>query len=309
MKSIRLRDLPTFIRTTDRDDVMLAFSLRETGRACKASAVILNTFEPLDHDVLEVLCTMLPRIYTVSPLNLLLNQAQPGSGYISKMECNFWEEDRECLDWLASRKPKSVIYVNFGSIVRVTAQQLAEFAWGLANSEQNFLWVIRPDLMAGESAVPPPEFAAETIDRGLVTSWAPQEEVLGHPSVGGFLTHCGWNSILDSISNGVPVLCWPFGADQPTNCRYCCTEWGIGMEIGGDVKRDEVEMMVRELMGGEKGRAMRDKAAEWKRLARDAAGPGGSSRLNFDRMIREVLLSPEKSKTPNSDQQDSARYC
>ncbi|KAK4752174.1 hypothetical protein SAY87_020972 [Trapa incisa] len=321
MKSIRLRDLPTFIRTTQKDDVLLAFSLRQTGRACKASAVIFNTFEPLDRDVLEALSTVLPRIYPVGPLNLLLSQEQlPASSRVSKTAtvggggASFWEEDRECLEWLESRKPKSVIYVNFGSIAVATAQQLVEFAWGIANSGQNFLWVIRPDLMARGKPLPT-EFTDVTRGRGLVTSWVPQEEVLGHPSIGGFLTHCGWNSILESISNGVPMLCWPFGADQPTNCRYCCTEWGIGMEIVGEVKRDEVEMMVRDLMvgvgGGESrgygsGPAMRERAAEWKRLALEATRPNGSSRMNFDRMVREVLLSPEKWKMTGSDQQDSA---
>ncbi|PKI63346.1 hypothetical protein CRG98_016234 [Punica granatum] len=211
----------------------------------------------------------------------------------------------ECLRWLDSKKAKSVIYANFGSIATVTPEELVEFAWGLANSKQDFLWVIRPDLVADESAVLPPEFGAETKDRGLVASWVPQEEVLEHSSVGGFLTHCGWNSILESISNGVPMLCWPFGADQPTNCRYCCTEWGIGMEIDGKVKRHEVEMMVRELMSGEKGGAMRDKATEWKSLAWEAVGPGGSSRVNFDRMIEEALLSPKSSKMSTMSRDDS----
>ncbi|KAL3514165.1 hypothetical protein ACH5RR_026882 [Cinchona calisaya] len=113
----------------------------------------------------------------------------------------------------------------------MTPEQLSEFAWGLANSKQNFVWVLRPDLVLGDSAILPTEFLEETKERGMFASWCPQEEVLSHPSVGGFLTHTGWNSTIESISYGVPMICWPFFSDQLTNCWYCCTKWGNGMEI------------------------------------------------------------------------------
>ncbi|GMP45946.1 hypothetical protein CsSME_00014280 [Camellia sinensis var. sinensis] len=99
----------------------------------------------------------------------------------------------------------------------MTAQQLIEFAWGLANSSHTFLWIIRPDRIVGELAILLPDFVSETKERSLL-SWCPQEQVLNHPSVGGFLTHCGWNSTLESICSGIPMLCWPFFADQQTNC-------------------------------------------------------------------------------------------
>ncbi|KAI6687795.1 hypothetical protein NL676_024623 [Syzygium grande] len=98
-----------------------------------------------------------------------------------------------------------------------------------------------PDLVVGDTAILPPEFSAATRERSLLASWCPQERVLSHPAVGGFLTHSGWNSTIESIVAGVPVVCWPFFAEQQTNCRYSLEEWGIGMEIDGDVKRDEVE--------------------------------------------------------------------
>ncbi|XWS23906.1 hypothetical protein CRYUN_Cryun28dG0055900 [Craigia yunnanensis] len=174
----------------------------------------------------------------------------------------------------------------------MTPDQLTEFAWGLANSNQTFLWVIRPDLVGGDSAILPPEFVTETKDRGLLASWCPQEQVLSHASIGGFLTHNGWNSTIESISSGVPMICWPFFADQQTNCWFSCTEWGIGMEINSDVKRDEVEGLVRELMEGEKGKAMKKKALEWKRKAEEATtSRNGSSYKNLDQMINQVLLS------------------
>jgi hypothetical protein len=172
----------------------------------------------------------------------------------------------------------------------MTRPQLTEFGWGLANSKHPFLWIIRPDLVVGESAILPPEFLAETRDRGLIASWCPQEEVLNHPSIGGFLTHCGWNSIIESVCAGVPMLCWPFFGDQQLNCRYSCNEWGIGMEINNGANREEVGKLVRELMEGDTGKKMKKKVMEWKNLAEEATGPHGSSSINLNNLVNEVLL-------------------
>ncbi|KAF7803733.1 7-deoxyloganetin glucosyltransferase-like [Senna tora] len=189
-----------------------------------------------------------------------------------------------------SQKPKSVFYVNFGSITVMSPQQLYEFAWGLANSKKTFLWIIRPDLVDGGSVILSPEFHNETKDRGFITSWCDQEKVLNHHSIGGFLTHCGWNSLTESVCAGVPMACWPFRGDQPINCRYACTKWEIGIEIDNDVKREEVEKLVIELMEGDKGKKMREKALELKKMAEEDTRPGGSSYNNLERVIKDVLL-------------------
>ncbi|KAK8479644.1 hypothetical protein V6N11_034247 [Hibiscus sabdariffa] len=107
---------------------------------------------------------------------------------------------------------------------------------GLANSKHPFLWIVRPDVVMGESAALPEEFFEEIKDRGFITSWCLQDLVLSHRSVVAFLTHCGWNSTLESISRGVPMICWPFFAEQQPNCRFACTTWNIGMEVNPDVK-------------------------------------------------------------------------
>lgn len=173
----------------------------------------------------------------------------------------------------------------------MSKDELKEFAWGLANSGETFLWIIRPDLVAGDTAVLPPEFTEETKKRGMLANWCPQEEVLQHPAIGGFLTHSGWNSTFESIVGGVPMICWPFFAEQQTNCRYCCKHWGIGMEIDSNVRREEIENQVRELMNGEKGKEMREKAQEWKKLAtEEAVVDSGSSYRNLKVLINKVLL-------------------
>ncbi|KAF4364249.1 hypothetical protein CsatB_016466 [Cannabis sativa] len=125
-------------------------------------------------------------------------------------------------------------------------------------------------------------------------SWCPQENILNHKLVGGFLTHSGWNSTVESICGGILMLCWPFFAEQQTNCRYNFEEWGIGMEIESDAKRDEIESLVIELMDGVKGGTMKKKALLLKNMALEAttAGSGsgaGSSFVNFEKVVHHLL--------------------
>ncbi|PON88038.1 UDP-glucuronosyl/UDP-glucosyltransferase [Trema orientale] len=287
MEGIRLRDLPSFCRTTDSKDVLFNFTMETAERASEASAVVIHTFDALEQHVLEALSSQLPNLYAIGPFQLLLNRLPQDP--LKPIQYSLWKEETESLNWLNNQNPNSVIYVNFGSITVLTEGQVIEFGWGLANSNHPILWVIRPDLVLGESASLPLEFLAETKERSLIISWAPQEEILNHPSVGGFLTHCGWNSIIESLSSGVPMLCYPFFAEQQTNCRFACNEWGVGLEIENDVKRDQVEKLVRELMEGEKGKKMKSKAMEWKKLAEEAASPQGSSSINLDNLVSRLV--------------------
>ncbi|TKY50136.1 7-deoxyloganetin glucosyltransferase [Spatholobus suberectus] len=288
MKNFRLKDLPDFIRTTDPNNFMVEFLIEVTDNVHRASAIILNTFDELESDVLNALSSMFPSLYPIGPFPSFLNQSP--QNHLASLGSNLWKEDTGCLEWLESKEAKSVVYVNFGSITVMSPEQLLEFAWGLANGKRPFLWIIRPDLVIGGSVILSSEFVNETSDRGLIASWCPQEQVLNHPSIGGFLTHCGWNSTIESICAGVPMLCWPFFADQPTNCRYICNELGIGIEIDTNVKREEVEKLVNELMVGEKGKKMRHKVMELKKKAEEDTKPGGCSYMNLDKVINEVFL-------------------
>ncbi|XBI97822.1 hypothetical protein VPH35_018135 [Triticum aestivum] len=292
---MRLRDFSSFVRTTDRSDVLFNFLLHEVEQSDRATAIILNTIDELEQTALDAMRAILPLpVYTIGPLNFLTEQLVSegdGSGTLAAIRSSLWREDQSCLEWLQGREPQSVVYVNYGSVTTMSKQELVEFAWGLANCGYDFLWIVRNDLVKGDAAVLPPEFLEATKDRCLLASWCEQEAVIRHEAVGAFLTHCGWNSMMEGLGAGVPMLCWPFFAEQQTNSRYACMEWGVGMEVGDDVRREVVDARIREVMGGEEvGREMRRKAAKWKEVAsRSTAQHGGRSLANLESLLKDVL--------------------
>ncbi|KAL5820086.1 hypothetical protein ACOSQ4_023928 [Xanthoceras sorbifolium] len=291
MSNIRFKDLPSFIRANDPNDTMFDFLGSEAQNSLTSSAVILNTFDELEHEVLDAIASnIFPNIYTIGPLPLLCSRHLPETHDFKSFTSSLWKEDSQCVEWLDKHEPSSVVYVNYGSITVMTEEHLKEFAWGLANSNHPFLWIVRPDVVIGnDSVILPEEYFEEIKDRGLIVNWCPQEKVLSHPAVGVFLTHCGWNSTIESISAGVPVICWPFFAEQQTNCRYACTTWGIGMEVNHDVKRRDIENLVKKMLEEEDGKKMRENAVEWKKKAVAATDVGGKSYSNFDKFIEEAL--------------------
>ncbi|CAL2266913.1 unnamed protein product [Prunus armeniaca] len=286
MKNVRLKDIPYH-----PNEIMFDFMGSEAQNCLKSSAIIFNTFDEFEHQVLEAISGIFPNIYTIGPLPLLCRHVPADDSQIKSLSPSLWKEDRECVEWLDKREPNSVVYVNYGSVAVMTEQHLKEFAWGLANSKHPFLWIVRADVVMGsdDSALLPPEYFVEIKDRGKIASWCTQEQVLAHPSVAVFLTHCGWNSILETVCEGVPVICWPFFADQQTNCGYACSSWGIGLEVKYDVKRYEIEVLVKEMMEGEKGKELKQKALEWKKKAIEATDIGGPSYNNFERLIKNAL--------------------
>jgi UDP:flavonoid glycosyltransferase YjiC (YdhE family) len=297
MPPIRLGDFSSFLRTTDPDDFGLRFNESEANSCTKAGALILNTFDGLEADVLAALRAEYPRMYTIGPLGLLLRQQNDQNGAAADTESttglSLWKQDAECLAWLDTQERGSVVYVNFGSHTVVTPEQLHEFAWGLAASGHRFLWSMRDNFVRGGGGLDamPPAFKAETAGRCHVTAWCPQEQVLRHPAVGCFLTHSGWNSTCESVAAGVPMVCWPGFSDQYTNCKYACEVWGVGVRLDAEVEREQVAMHVRKVMASEE---MRKSAAKWKEEAEAAAGPAGSSRENLLSMVR-ALCRPNNS--------------
>ncbi|KAJ7946732.1 Glycosyltransferase [Quillaja saponaria] len=244
MKSLRLRELTSVLHVTDPNDPLIEFLMSEVGRASKASAIILNTFDELECNVLNNLSSVFPSTYTMGPLHMLVDQIPQNN--LASVGANLMIEDTRCLQWLQSKEPRSVL----------------------------------PDLFDGDSGILLSEFVNETKNRGLIASWCPQEQVLSHPSIVGYLTNCGWNSTMENLSCGVPKVCWPFFADNQVACKRACSEWGIGFEIDTNVKRGDVRNLVNELVEGEKG----------KEKAGDATGPNGSSYMNWDELINEEQL-------------------
>ncbi|XP_057429244.1 linamarin synthase 1-like [Lotus japonicus] len=290
MNHMRLKDLPSFIRITNLNDIMFDFLGSEARNCLKSSAIIINSFQELEGEALDTLKAINPNIYSIGPLPLLSRHFPEKDKGFNASGSSFWRSDSECMKWLDKWEHSSVIYVNYGSITVMSEHHLKEFAWGIANSKAPFLWIMRPDVViGGESITLPQEFLDETKDRGYITSWCVQDQVLAHPSIGIFLTHCGWNSTLECISSGVPMICWPFFAEQQTNCRYACTTWRTGMEINHDVKREEITSLVNEIMNGEKGKEIRQNSLEWKKKAIEATDLGGSSYNNFHKLVKDVL--------------------
>ncbi|XP_073126871.1 7-deoxyloganetic acid glucosyltransferase-like [Henckelia pumila] len=170
---LRCRDLPSFCRVDNTNDPSLWGVITLTRQTVREKAVILNTFEDLEQPVLSNIRDHMPRLYTIGPgsAHLKTDSSTPSG--------SLWAEDRSCINWLNSQKPKSVIYVSFGSITTVTREQLLEFWHGLVNSKRRFLWVMRPDSIMGKDGDQiPAELEKGTNENGYMLEWAPQEEVL-----------------------------------------------------------------------------------------------------------------------------------
>ncbi|EPS60746.1 hypothetical protein M569_14056, partial [Genlisea aurea] len=250
---LRRRDLPSFLRVTDPNDSVLQIMAAETRKTALSAGLILNTFEDLEGPIMDEIRKRIPNVFSIGPLHThLKSHLDPQSSSLASS--SFLREDRTSIDWLNSQPPKSVIYVSFGSLTQLTEEEHLEFWYGLVNSGHMFLWVMRPDSIAGSdnrhrNAAIPKELEEGTKQRGYLVEWVPQMEVLAHPSVGAFFTHGGWNSTLESICAGVPMICWPYFADQQTNSRFVSHEWKVGFDMKDSCDRVVVEEMVREVMG------------------------------------------------------------
>eukprot|EP01018_Ginkgo_biloba_P036058 Gb_05353 [translate_table: standard] len=203
-----------------------------------------------------------------------------------------WTEELECLDWLDRQSPCSVIYVSFGSLAIFSATQLEELALGLEATQKPFLWVVRNDLMNGTTVALPSGFIERTRDCGCLVSWAPQLCVLSHPSIACFLTHCGWNSALESISMGVPMICWPYYADQFLNRTYIVEVWKVGVDLNanedGLIEKDAISAAVKTLLVEKKGGEIKKRVTKLKESCRAAVKEGGSSYVNYKLFVNAM---------------------
>lgn len=289
----------------DRTWMTYSFFLDIGNNFQKSRGIIVNTFESLEYKVIRALSDGVfvpdhqhptPPLFCLGPLIASSDQrvvAGGGSG----------GRRHECLKWLDEQPGAgSVVYLCFGSLGLFSAEQLKEIAKGLERSGQRFLWVVRSPPSEDKSGrfIPPPEpdldslllegFLERTKDRGLVVkSWVPQVEVLSHEAVGGFVTHCGWNSVLEAVCAGVPMVAWPLYAEQKINRVFLVEEMklAIGMKEtdgeSGFVTADVISETVKELMLTES--LLRERVQAKKEEARQAMSDGGSSVLALSKLV------------------------
>lgn len=285
----------------DREDVAYTCFLEFCIKLPQSAGIIVNTFESLEprpvKAIRDGLCVPdghTSPIYCIGPLVSTADRRGGSGGGDAP--------DPEWLTWLNSQPSKSVVFLCFGSLGLFSKEQLMEIAVGLERSGQRFLWVVRnpplesqnvsikkqsdPDLVS----LLPQGFLERTKNRGLVVkSWAPQVAVLNHEAVGGFVTHCGWNSVLEAVCAGVPMVAWPLYAEQRLNRVLLVEEIKIALPVvegeNGFVSSAEVEKPVRGLMESGEGELLREKTMAMKHAAMAAFREGGSSLVALGNLI------------------------
>ncbi|XP_076904767.1 UDP-glycosyltransferase 76B1-like [Bidens hawaiensis] len=247
-----------------------------------SSGIIWNTFKELEESALETISQDL-RVpsFTLGPFHK----------YFPASSSSLIEQDRTILSWLDKQLPNSVVYVSFGSATCITKSEFQELAHGLANISLPFLWVVRPGMVVGAEWLEslPEEFLERVADRGRIVKWSPQPEVLAHPATGCFWTHNGWNSTLESICEGVPMICSPCFVDQPINARYVSDVWKIGMLLEDGFKRLGIEKVIKQVMKDKEGEEMRDRIGYLKEKVNLSIVEGGSSCRSLNNLVSYIL--------------------
>ena len=285
---LRRDQLNSYLRSADGDDPWSRFMQPQISLSLKSHGWLCNTVEEIETLGLEVMRNYIKRpVWSIVASSSLIKNIYNGKevGISSK----------KCHEWLDEQQPESVVYVSFGSQNTIGSSQMKELAKGLEKSEKPFVWVVRPPLgfdMKGEFRkewLPDgfEERMRETKQGLIVKNWAPQLEILSHKSTAVFLSHCGWNSIMESLSRGVPIVAWPLGAEQVYNSKMLREEMGVSLELTRGVEScvgdDEVKKVMDLVMDGNgKGGEMKKKATLVKELIRVAnirenGKPKGSS--------------------------------
>ncbi|KAK2991549.1 LOW QUALITY PROTEIN: hypothetical protein RJ640_016584 [Escallonia rubra] len=264
----------------------------------RSYGVVVNSFYELEPDYADHYREVLKRkAWHIGPI-LLCNRSAEDKAERGK-KASVDEDD--CLKWLDSKKPNSVLYVCFGSMATFTTSQLYEMAMGLEASEQQFIWVVRRGKEEEEEEKwLPGGFEERVKDRGwILRGWAPQVLILNHEAVGGFVTHCGWNSTLEGVCAGVPMVTWPVFGEQFYNEKLITDVLRTGVAIGSKewnrltsdgVKREAIENAAKQIMVGSEAAKGRARAKELKEKARQAVEEGGSSYYDLNALF-EALRS------------------
>ncbi|KAM0039843.1 putative 7-deoxyloganetin glucosyltransferase [Helianthus debilis subsp. tardiflorus] len=259
----------------ETNQIIFDFAILEGKEAAEASYhIICNSSMELEPGAF----TLFPKMLPIGPL-LATNKSTKQVGH-------FWNEDSTCLTWLDQQPVCSVIYVAFGSITILNQIQFEELALALEETKRPFLWVVRPGTSGSMDYVYPSGYMERIGTRGKVVSWAPQQKVLNYPSVACFMSHCGWNSTMEGVSNGVPFLCWPYFADQFFNKTYICDIWKTGVGLNKDgtgiVTREEIKSKVEQLLSNN---LIKENASNLKEKVMDCVQVGRSSNKNLNKFL------------------------
>lgn len=259
------------------------------------SGSILNSCRAIEGPCVDLLANLdtisSKTIWAIGPLNI-------GKGHDKEKS----KVQHKCLEWLDKQAPNSVIYVSFGTTTSMTCEEIKELALGLEQSGQKFIWVLRDAdkgnvIEGGDDRVELPKGYEERVQEigMIVREWAPQLQILGHPSTGGFMSHCGWNSCLESISMGVPIAAWPMHSDQPKNAFFVTDILKAGLVLNKWENRNNlvtsstIAKVVKCLIASKQGEEIRKRAEELGGSAREAVEDGGASLLELDSFISHVL--------------------
>lgn len=236
--------------------------------------IVCNSSHELESGALK----LLPQCIAVGPL-LASNRLGQSAGF-------FWPEDSDSLSWLDQKPPNSTIYVAFGSFTVFDEKQFQELALGLELCNRPFLWVVRQDMTQDINKSYPQGFQERVKNRGKIVDWAPQQKVLSHPSVACFLSHCGWNSTMEGVCNGLPFLCWPYFADQFLNQSYIAEYWRVGLRLDKDesgiVESGEIVKKVELLLSD---KSYKSRVMDLRSKTMSSITEGGSSYKNFNSFV------------------------
>ncbi|KAK9667156.1 hypothetical protein RND81_14G237100 [Saponaria officinalis] len=280
-------EIPTFLHPTTPCPSLRRVTLEQIKIISKPSCILVDTFYELEKETIDFTEKLLGKIL-VRPIGPLYKKVVSGSSQVRADSCKV---DTECLEWLDRQPNGSVVYIAMGTVVLLKQEQVDEMAAGLEAAGMAFLWVVKPP----HPGMGFPEGFLERVgDKGKIIEFSPQEQVLAHPAVACFMTHCGWNSTMEAITSGVPVIAFPQWGDQVTDAKFLCDVFGMGMLLcRGDhenriIPRDEIEKCLREAILGPKAVEMKTNARKWKVAANDAIVDGGSSDLNFRSFVDEI---------------------
>ncbi|TMW85960.1 hypothetical protein EJD97_022185 [Solanum chilense] len=291
MPILKWDELPSFLLPYNPFPVLANVVLRQFNYLSNPIRIFIESFEELEKDIVNYMSNFFP-IKTVGPL-IVDEHSKIGEN----IRADLVKADSSITQWLNFKPPSSVVYISFGSIVVPSQEQVDEIAYGLLNSGLNFLWIMKPPRKNSSfpTVVLPQGYLDKVGDKGKVVEWCLQEEVLAHPSLVCFLTHCGWNSSMEAIVNGVPIVAFPQWGDQVTNAKYLVDEFKIGVRLSRGVTekrtipRYEVEQSLHEVSSGPKAADMKSNALNWKKKAAEAVAEGGSSDQNLQCFIDELI--------------------